>query len=72
MLECREDSLGILSKIFRFTGYKTMTPFDVRICLPDGRQVVRVKRGFLFWCRRCMCMMKMMLRSDCLSRNFSR
>ncbi len=45
ILECREESLGILTKILRFTGYKRMTPFDVTIKTPDGQQVVRVKRG---------------------------
>ena len=45
IMECREDSLGIFTKILRFTDYKRMTPFDIQIKTPDGRQVVRVKRG---------------------------
>ena len=45
ILECREDSLGFLTKMLRFTDWKTMTPFDVKIRTPDGQQVVRVKRG---------------------------
>ncbi len=45
LMECREPSLGMITKILRFTDYKRMTPFDVRITTPDGRQVVRVKRG---------------------------
>lgn len=45
MMECREDSLGFLTKIFRFTKYKRMTPFDIRITTKEGQQVVRVKRG---------------------------
>ncbi|MCF7957000.1 MAG: RNAase [Phycisphaerae bacterium] len=45
ILECREDSLGFITKILRFTDYKRMTPFDVTIRTPDGQQAVRVKRG---------------------------
>jgi uncharacterized protein YxjI len=45
IMECREDSLGIFTKLLRFTDYKRMTPFDVQIRTPEGRQIVRVKRG---------------------------
>ena len=45
IMECREENLGIFTKILRFTDYKRMTPFDIQIKTPDGRQVVRVKRG---------------------------
>ena len=45
IMECREDNLGLLTKIFRFTDYKRMTPFDIQIRTPDGQQVVRVNRG---------------------------
>ena len=45
IMECREDKLGILTKLVRFTEYKRYTPFDVEIRTPDGRQVVRVSRG---------------------------
>ncbi len=45
IMECREDRLGPFTKILRFTDYKRMTPFDIQIRTPDGRQVVRVKRG---------------------------
>lgn len=45
IMECREERLGILTKILRFTDYKRMTPFDIQIRTPEGRQVVRVKRG---------------------------
>lgn len=45
ILECREDRLGFITRLLRFTDYKRMTPFDVRIRTPDGRQVVRVTRG---------------------------
>lgn len=45
ILECREENLGPITKILRFTDYKRMTPFDVVIRTPDGQQVVRVTRG---------------------------
>ena len=45
IMECREEQLGIFTKILRFTDYKRMTPFDIQIKTPEGRQVVRVKRG---------------------------
>ena len=49
IMECREEGLNILTKLFRFTDYKTMTPFNVVVKTPDGRTVVRVKRGINFW-----------------------
>ena len=45
VMECREEHLGFLTKLLRFTDYKRMTPFDIRIRAADGRQVVRVTRG---------------------------
>lgn len=45
---CREENLGALTKFFRFTKYKRMTPFDIRITTPEGRQLVRVTRGLTF------------------------
>jgi len=45
ILECREERLGVFTKILRFTDFKRMTPFDIQIRTPDGKQVVRVKRG---------------------------
>ena len=45
ILQCREDKLGLLTKIFRFTDYKRMTPFEVEIKTPDGKPVVTVSRG---------------------------
>ncbi len=48
LLLCREDQLGFLTRLLRFTEYKRYTPFDIRITTPDGRQVVRVTRGVAF------------------------
>ena len=45
IMECREDKLGVITKVLRFTDYKRMTPFDVQVRTPQGEQVVRVKRG---------------------------
>ena len=45
IMECREDNLGIFTKMLRFTDYKRMTPFNVEVRTPEGAQVVRVKRG---------------------------
>lgn len=45
IMECREDRLGIFTKLLRFTDYKRMTPFDIQIRTPEGQQVIRIKRG---------------------------
>ena len=45
IMKCRENSMGVLTKLFRFTDYKRMTPFDIQIKTPDGKQVVHVTRG---------------------------
>ena len=45
VMECREEKLGILTKMLRFTDYKRMTPFDVQIRTTDGEPIVRVTRG---------------------------
>ena len=46
ILPCREPNLGMFSKMFRFTDYEQMTPFDVIVITPSGEQVVRISRGF--------------------------
>ncbi len=45
IMECREENLGLFTKIFRFSDYKRMTPFDIRVRTLEGKQVVRVTRG---------------------------
>ena len=45
ILECREPNLGLFAKLFRFTDYKRMTPFDIEIRTPEGSKVLTVKRG---------------------------
>ena len=49
IMECREERLGIFTKLLRFSDYKRMTPFDIQIRTPAGQQVVRVKRGVSFF-----------------------
>ena len=45
ILECREPSLGIFTKLFRFTEYKQLTPFNIEVRTPEGAKVLSVKRG---------------------------
>ena len=45
LMECREPNLGIFTKLFRFTDYKRMTPFEVVISTPEGQRVLTVRRG---------------------------
>jgi len=45
ILHCREEKLGGLTKLLRFTDAKRMTPFDVEIRRPDGPALITVKRG---------------------------
>jgi uncharacterized protein YxjI len=49
VLLCREEDLGFFTRLLRFTDYKRMTPFDVRIKTPEGVTLVRVKRGVSFF-----------------------
>ena len=45
---CREDNLGSVTKLLRFTDYKSMTPFDIKVTTPEGQQLVRITRGMTF------------------------
>lgn len=45
IMTCREEKLGIFTKIFRFTDYKRATPFDIEIKTADGKKVLTVKRA---------------------------
>jgi uncharacterized protein YxjI len=47
LIECRED-IGWITKVFRFTEYKRMTPFNVKLTTPDGMPILSVKRGISF------------------------
>jgi uncharacterized protein YxjI len=48
VLLCREEGLGFFTRLLRFTDYKRMTPFDIRIQTPEGATLVRVTRGVSF------------------------
>ncbi|MFG6447621.1 LURP-one-related/scramblase family protein [Roseateles sp. BYS180W] len=52
VLECREPNLGLFAKLFRFTDYKCMTPFEVEVRTPEGAKVLTVKRGISLWLSR--------------------
>ena len=45
VLLCREETLGLFTKLLRFTEYKRYTPFDISVRTPAGELVVRVTRG---------------------------
>ena len=45
LLTCREDNLGLFTKMLRFSDYKRMTPFDITIKSADGEILLRVRRG---------------------------
>ena len=45
ILNCREPNLGFFTKMFRFTDYKRMTPFDVHITTIEGKKLLSIKRG---------------------------
>lgn len=45
LLFCREPNLGFFTKMFRFTDYKRMTPFEVVITDTDNKTILTVKRG---------------------------
>lgn len=49
VLECREERLGFFTKLFRFTDYKRMTPFEIDIRVPGGKNIITVTRGVNFW-----------------------
>lgn len=49
ILMCRENNLGFFTKVFRFTDYKRMTPFNVEITTASGEKIITVKRGVAFF-----------------------
>jgi len=46
IMRCREENLSLLTKILRFSGSKTMTPFDIEVKTSSGENVLQVKRGY--------------------------
>jgi uncharacterized protein YxjI len=49
IMHCREENLGFFTKMFRFTDYKRMTPFDIDVKAVNGQKIVQVKRGVSFF-----------------------
>ena len=49
LLECREPNLGFFTKMFRFTKYKTQTPFDIEVKDSVGQPLLRLTRGVSFF-----------------------
>jgi uncharacterized protein YxjI len=49
VLNCREENLGFFTRLFRFTSYKRMTPFDIDIRTPEGEKIITVRRGVSFF-----------------------
>lgn len=45
ILLCREERLGLWTKLLRFTDYKRYTPFDVEVTTPNGEPILHVRRG---------------------------
>ena len=45
LMLCREPNLGSFTKLFRFTDYKRMTPFDIRVTSASDEPILRVTRG---------------------------
>ena len=45
IMTCREETLGIFTKMLRFTDYKRMTPFHIEIKTATGEKVLTVQRG---------------------------
>ncbi|MFY0628061.1 MAG: RNAase [Reichenbachiella sp.] len=49
ILHCREDNLGLFTKLLRFTDYKRMTPFHIEIKTPGGEKILTVKKSISFF-----------------------
>jgi uncharacterized protein YxjI len=45
IMTCREEQLSFLTKLFRFTDYKRMTPFHIEVKSSLGEKILTVKRG---------------------------
>ena len=45
IIHCREERLGLVTKLLRFSDWKTLTPFHVELKTPSGEPILSVKRG---------------------------
>lgn len=48
IMTCREENLGFFTKLFRFSKYKKMTPFNIEIKAANGEKLLTIKRGISF------------------------
>ena len=60
IMECREDRLGIITKLLRFTDYKRMTPFDIQIRTPTALRSSASPGGCPYFSQRSRSLMKTM------------
>jgi uncharacterized protein YxjI len=44
ILNCREENLGFFTRMFRFTEYKRMTPFNIVIRTSSGETILTVRK----------------------------
>lgn len=49
IMKCQEVNLGFFTKIFRFSDYKRMTPFNIEIRTLDDQKILTVRRGVSFF-----------------------
>ncbi len=49
IMTSKEPQLGVFTKIFRFTKYKRLTPFNVVVSETSGKRIVNIKRGTTFF-----------------------
>ena len=49
IIECREPDLGLFTKLFRFSDYKRLTPFNIELSSPAGEPILKVQRGVALW-----------------------
>ena len=45
LLKATEDKVRGLIKLFRFSSYKTTTPFDIKVGTLDGQPALRIAKG---------------------------
>jgi len=45
ILRCREHSIGVFTRLLRFTDLRQATPFDFKVETADGELLMRVSRG---------------------------
>ncbi len=48
VIQCREEKLGPVTKVLRFTDFKRNTPFNIQLRTPTGEKVLRLVRGISF------------------------